>query len=121
MDNGKIPEKDYRKLYSAFVNAISNSEEIREIIEDLKERNKLNSISIFALIVKLEELLNSSSLPEKENLPETEKEEERKVKKAVNEEYIDGEKLSLNEKAFETYCRKKFDEQKWLKENRLKF
>ena len=122
MDNGHIPEEDYRNLYLAFVNAISNSKEIRAIIEDLKERNKINSISMFALIVKLDELLNNSYLPPRTNHPAIQKKESGKhLKEAVEREFIDGEKLSPNEAAFEEFCRKNFDEEKWLKENRLKF
>ena len=122
MDNGHIPEEDYRNLYLAFVNAISNSKEIRAIIEDLKERNKINSISMFALIVKLDELLNNSYLPPRTNHPAIQKKESGKhLKEAVGREFIDGEKLSPNEATFEEFCRKNFDEEKWLKENRLKF
>ena len=122
MDNGQIPEEDYRKLYGAFVNAIGNSKEIRAIIENLRERNKINSISMFALIVKLEELLDSSSLPAKTNLPAVKKKEKTKcLNETAEGEYIDGEKLTPNEIAFEEFCRKNFDEEKWLKENRLKF
>lgn len=122
MDNGQIPEEDYRKLYSAFVNAIGNSKEIRTIIENLREKNKINSISMFALIVKLEELLDSSSVPAKTNLSAIKKKERTKcLNEAAEGEYIDGEKLSPNEIAFEEFCRKNFDEEKWLKENRIKF
>tara|TARA_B100000315_G_scaffold28113_1_gene23931 strand:+ start:21168 stop:21536 length:369 start_codon:yes stop_codon:yes gene_type:complete len=122
MDNGQIPEEDYRKLYGAFVNAIGNSKEIRAIIENLRERNKINSISMFALIVKLEELLDSSSLPAKTNLPAVKKKEKTKcLNETAEGEYIDGEKLTPNEIAFEEFCRKNFDEEKWLIENRIKF
>ena len=122
MDNGQIPDEDYRKLYGAFVNAIGNSKEIRAIIENLRERNKINSISMFALIVKLEELLDSSSLPAKTNLPAVKKKEKTKcLNETAEGEYIDGEKLTPNEIAFEEFCRKNFDEEKWLIENRIKF
>ena len=122
MDNGQIPEEDYRKLYGAFVNAIRNSKEIREIIEDLRKRNKINAISMFALIVKLEELLCGSSLPAKRNVHAVHKKKRGNcLMEAMEGEYIDGEKLSTNEIAFEEFCRKSFDEEKWLKENRIKF
>ena len=122
MDNGQIPEEDYRKLYGAFVNAIGNSKEIRAIIENLREKNKINSLSMFALIVKLEELSGSSSVPAKTNLSAIKKKERTKcLNEAAEGEYIDGEKLSPNEIAFEEFCRKNFDEAKWLKENRIKY
>tara|TARA_Y100000294_G_C8452328_1_gene295187 strand:- start:11 stop:379 length:369 start_codon:yes stop_codon:yes gene_type:complete len=122
MDNGQIPEEDYRKLYDAFVHAIGSSTEIRSIIENLRERNKINSISMFALIVKLEELLGASSLPAKTNHSVIKKKETTKcVNEALEGEYIDGEKLSPSEIAFEEFCRKNFDEAKWMKENKIKF
>lgn len=122
MDNNNIPEEDYKKLYIAFINAISSSEEIKAIVEDLKKREQINSVSMFALIIKLEELLKGSALSAKTNLPLKQRSEAGKYLKAALEgEYIDGEKLSPNEIAFEEFCRNDFDEDKWLKENRLKF
>ncbi len=122
MDNGQIPEEDYRKLYDAFVHAIGNSKEIRAIIENLRKKNKINSISMFALIVKLDQLLGSYSLSAKTNLSAIKKKERTKcLNEAAEGECIDGEKLSPNEIAFEEFCRKNFDEEKWLKENRIKF
>lgn len=124
MNKGHIPDKDFKKLYDAIVNSIVNSDEVQKIIFDLKEKNKINSISIIALIMRLEELLTNSTLPLKAqktvSVP-NKKEEVKRLKKSSTGVYIDGTELTKNQIEFEEFCRQNFDEINWLKENRIRF
>lgn len=118
MSENKIPEEDFKKLYNAIANAIFNSEEIKPIVQDLKERNKINSMSVFALFIRLNELTANLSLPAKASIQRKEGKNLRDIEKG---QFIDGEMLTKNEIAFEEFCRENFDEEKWLEENKIKY
>lgn len=121
MNKGQVPDKDFKKLYDAVVNSIFNSKDVQRIIQDLKEKEKITSVSIFALIIKLEELLNNAASPKKSHSSSGQaKKEIKNLKSKGTGEFIDGKELSSKEIAFEEFCRKSFDEGEWLKTNKLK-
>lgn len=120
MSENKFPDEDIEKLHAAIINAIFKSDEVRPIVQALKDRNKINSGSIFALLFKPQELTNNHLLPAKaKSLSEPEK-NRCSVETKGTGQFVDGKELTQNEILFEKFCGDRFDEEKWIAENRIK-
>jgi len=110
MNSDKMP-KEFEELSKAISDAITNSKSVMKIINRLRKKDQISSESFLVLIMKMQ-LLNDlkkkdSAFHEKEfPLPQL---------PLDTSQYIDGEKLTPSELAFQEYCAKIFDEKTWLK------
>lgn len=110
MDADKIP-KEFEELSKAISNAITNSKSVMKIINKLRKKDQISSDSFLVLIMKMQ-LLNDLK---KKDSAFHEKEFPLPRFPLDTSQYIDGEKLTPSELAFQEYCAKIFDEKTWLK------
>jgi len=110
MNSDKMP-KEFKELSKAISNAIANSKSVMKIINKLHKKDQICYDSFLVLVMRMQ-LLNDlkkkdSAFHEKElPLPQF---------PLDTSQYIDGEKLTPSELAFQEYCAKIFDEKTWLK------
>lgn len=113
--NKGLPE-DFEELSQAITDAIAKSQEVKKVLNKIKNQNLLNMNTFLALLLKIE-----TGRGERFEI-----EEKKVIKKrkhpfsSKSTQYIDGVELSDREVAFEEYCAKKFNQSKWLKKWRLK-
>lgn len=111
---------DYEKLSKAITEAVLNSSKIKKIVAEIQQRDDICPQSFMVLVLKLQSLTEGFDV-EVEEAPEKPKKKTRRSKKKTAEEaqYIDGEKLSKKEIAFEEFNSEHFDTEEWLKKNGL--
>jgi len=119
-NNNQTHDKDFDSLYENIFDTLVRSPAIKREFLTLLRKGKLNSQTIFILMLKTNELLRAimqsemnaeerrksttSPMPVKKRLPKGEK-----------GQFIDGKKLSTREIEFEEYCRRDFDADEWLR------
>ena len=120
----------YEKLSAAIMQSITSSDEIREILADLRSKDLIHDSAVFNLLLSLEELdpfMNPKSFheeiyklepPNAISRPKSTLEFGYSSKDERN--LVDGKKLSKRERLFEDYYRAVFSEKDWMKKARLK-
>jgi hypothetical protein len=105
MSDNERDNKELEELSRAITKALLKSKDVLSILFDLKKRNMIEQSAMLALIIKVNDFINTAerSLGDGSNGLK------------LNTEHIDGKILSKNEAAFEEYLSEKFDETEWLK------
>lgn len=111
MDLNDKNSEAFEKLSKAISNAIAHSEEVSRVLSELYKKDKVSHDSFLVLVFKMQSL---STLKEVDS---GEDKEERIIRRLPLDlsQYVDGEKLTSNEIAFQEYCMKVFNEKEWLK------
>ena len=133
MGSDELFEKEYENLNDAILQAIVSSPEVQKILVKLKKQEETNDIAVLNLFLSLDELHemiseknNNNSCVYKSEPAEinTLKHEEDETKKVCsngkNENFIDGEPLTINEILFENFYQGKFNEETWKKKARIR-
>lgn len=119
-DKNKIP-KEFEELSKAITEAIMQSPEVRKIIEQILGENRSLTNNLLVLVMKFEILKGGlrSKIENSKGLGSKSSDIHRQSTK--NSILVEGEKLPPDEMAFLDYCAKIFNEEKWLRENKLIF
>ncbi len=122
MSHSSGQDGDYEKLSKAITEAVLSSPKVKKIVSEIQQRDEICPQSFMVLVLKLQSLTEGFDV-EVEEAPEKPKKKTRRTKKKTAEEgqYIDGEKLSQKEIAFEEFISERFDPEEWLKKNGLIF
>jgi len=127
------PERDFEKLSKAITEAVMTSSKVRKIVTDIQKKDEVCAQSFMVLVLRLSTLtenLESDAEAETEIEADTigETAEEKPKKKPVRKtkkktknpsQFIDGEKLSRSEQDFHEFVDRDFDQDEWLKKNKL--
>lgn len=135
MSEANNPERDFEKLSKAITEAVMMSSKVRKIVADIQKKDEVCAKSFMVLVLKLSTLTeNLESDSEIESLESAEAEafegtvEEKPKKKQVRKvqkkpadrsQFIDGAKLSRREQDFHEFIDRDFDQDDWLKRNKL--
>lgn len=119
--NNQVYDKDFEPLYQKIVETLVAAPGIKNELLELLRKGKLHSQNIFVLMLKLDELLKANMQTEMSELEEKARQIAKKVGTPrflpkVKEQYIDGNKLTPSEIAYEEYSQGRFDEEKWLQD-----
>ena len=131
MDKDGFFEKEYENLNDAILQAIVSSKEVQKILIRLKEKEGFDHMAVLNLFLSLDELYemisekrNSSMIYKLEPTESQQPQEKEKFFKPSSSgswaNKIDGKLLTLNETLFENYCQRKFNEEAWLKNARIR-
>ncbi len=123
-------DRHYEILNEAILNAITSSEEVKDILVDFKSKKLINNLAVLNLILSLEELSELIFKPEGSHMYKLEPTEpgKKELKTKSGQSFsvekgkysVDGRPLTDKEIQFEAFCQESFDMNKWLKKNRIK-
>lgn len=133
MSEANSPERDFEKLSKAITEAVMTSSKVRKIVAEIQKNDEVCAQSFMVLVLRLSTLtenLESETREEAEiegdTLEETAEEKPkkkpaRKTKKKTENpsQFIDGEKLTRREQDFHEFVNRDFDQDDWLKKNKL--
>ncbi|MBI3599401.1 MAG: hypothetical protein HY097_02010 [Nitrospinae bacterium] len=105
------PNEVLNELSKAITNALIKSDEVINMLFDLKKQNMIEPSAKLAFIIKVNDIINIA-----EKLSEV-----KSLVSGQKSEYVDGRKLTKNEIAFEDYLSEKFNETDWLKKHGIIF
>ncbi len=124
--DGKSNEKELKALSHAIMEAITGNEEVMAMLNDLRERNVVDSSTLLGLALRIGEIIEISGMTfrqdeieEKQTQLDTCDAEDSAQTPAY--ELIDGRELSAKEVAFQSWSAERFDERAWLKKMGLIF
>jgi len=117
------PERDFEKLSKAITEAVMMSPKVRKIVTDIQKKDEVCAQSFMVLVLRLSTLTESLETEISMDAPEEKpkKKVSRRGRKKVggSPQFIDGQKLSKQELDFQEFVNKDFDEDDWLKQNKL--
>ena len=122
----KKREKELKELSQIIVDALTSNREVVKHLNDLKERNVIDSSTLLGLALKINDLLEISgtafaqkdrSYPKRERKPAISGGDAVATGQTVCKvkTMIDGRELTPSEREFERWAMEKFDEKKWLR------
>lgn len=124
--DGKSNEKELKALSHAIMEAITGNEEVMAMLNDLRDRNVVDSSTLLGLALRIGEIIEISGMTfrqdeieEKQTQLDTCDAEDSAQTPAY--ELIDGRELSAKEVAFQSWSAERFDERAWLKKMGLIF
>jgi hypothetical protein len=118
--DGKSNDKELKALSHAIMEAITGNEDVMAMLNDLKQRNVVDSSTLLGLALRIGEIIEISGMTFKQEEIE-EKQTQLDTAEVDGElqvpayELIDGRELSVKEVAFQTWSAERFDERAWLK------
>ena len=120
MSHSSGQDGEYEKLSKAITEAVLSSLKVKKIVSEIQQRDDICPQSFMVLVLKLQSLTEGFEVEVEEATEKPKKKTRRSKKKAAEPtQYIDGEKLSKNEIAFEELISERFDTEEWLKKNGL--
>ena len=122
MSQSESPDRDYEKLSKAITEAVLSSEKVRKLVSDIQKKDEICPQSFMVLVLKLQSLTEGMETESEEPVQKAPK-KTRRPKKSESEpdQFIDGERLSKKEIAFQEYINERFNAEEWLKKNGLIF
>lgn len=137
MSQSNSPEREFEKLSKAITEAVMTSAKVRKIVSDIQKKDEVCAQSFMVLVLRLSTLTESLESEEADaalaqgepEAPESEAQQKPKKKSARRgrkkadkaSQFIDGEKLSDKEIEFQEFINRDFDQDDWLKQNKLQF
>jgi len=114
--------EDMEKLSRAIVEAIMDSEDVRQALKKMQKPNDVAANNFMVFMVRLDSLSDSQN--EKngirlEEIPNKRPKKHRTGKKSVKPFIVDGKLITENEKFFLDYLSKNFNQKAWLEKNKL--
>jgi hypothetical protein len=113
------PKEDFDDLIEAVTEAIKDSERVREILYRMYQEKAISPKTLLALFLKMQVCFSEEKVLGEENAEIGNYVDNIEVSRC--EKNIDSKFSSSKEEAFEEYCQKRFDEEKWLKELGIRF
>ena len=122
-DNFQV--KVYEALKNAIFEAIHDSQNVRSLIKIIQDHQMLEDLYTYMDTLEIRHLIESLAFEPLENksLPATEttpKPEETGPLTASENQYIDGRRLTPNEKLFEEFFQMVFDEKNWMQRVKIR-
>ena len=123
MSNSHDSGPEFEKLSRAITEAVTTSEKVRKIVEEIQKKDAICPQSFMVLVLKMQVLTESLELSVEQDNTTKKSTTKRRGRKKTSEkfQYIDGHKLSKHEVDFEEFLNKRFDSGSWLKKNGLIF
>ena len=123
MSDSDGSERSFEKLSKAITEAVMTSPKVKKIVAEIQKDEDICPKSFMVLVLKMEVLTDSLELEvEEEHKEERPAPKKRRSKKSSRKpQFIDGQELSKKEIEFQEFTNKKFDDDEWLKKNRLIF
>ena len=123
MSNSHDSGPEFEKLSRAITEAVTTSEKVRKIVEEIQKKDAICPQSFMVLVLKMQVLTESLELSVEQDNTTKKSTTKRRGRKKTSEksQYIDGHKLSKREVDFEEFLNKRFDSESWLKKNGLIF
>ena len=123
MSNSHDSGPEFEKLSRAITEAVTTSEKVRKIVEEIQKKDAICPQSFMVLVLKMQVLTESLELSVEQDNTTKKSTTKRRGRKKTSEksQYIDGHKLSKYEVDFEEFLNKRFDSDSWLKKNGLIF
>lgn len=113
-------ERDFEKLSKAITDAVLNSEKVKKIVADIQKKEKICPQSFMVLVLKMQVLTESLEMEVEEDFLDKKPPKKSGRKKSTDRpQYIDGNRLTKKEIAFQEFSNQNFDTQSWLKKNGL--
>lgn len=119
MNKRNNDEKEIRKLLETVLETVIRSGQIRETMHRLIEKGIITENDYIDLILPVSQIIHGV-LPSKDKASDErrEKTQGRRETDSIFQK-IDGQKLSEYEIKFAEFCAEKFDEENWLKRNKI--
>ena len=117
-------ERDFEKLSRAITEAVMRSEKVRKLVEEIQKKENICPQSFMVLVLSMQSLSGAmGNMSAQEELDPEKKppKRPRKKKAAENGQFIDGQKLSKNEIAFQEFINDRFDADEWFKRHGIVF
>ncbi|MFQ5716371.1 MAG: hypothetical protein ACE5GQ_04655 [Nitrospinales bacterium] len=115
-------ERKFEQLSKAIAEAVMNSPKVKKIVAEIQKKEKLCPQSCMVLVLKMQVLAESLDSVFEEQVVDKKRAKRPRKKTSKNQgQYIDGQKLTKNEIAFEEYISERFDTYQWLKKHGLSF
>ena len=123
MSDSDGSERSFEKLSKAITEAVMTSPKVKKIVAEIQKDEDICPKSFMVLVLKMEVLTDSIELEVEEELKEERPapKKRRSKKSSRKPQFIDGQELSKKEIEFQEFTNKKFDDDEWLKKNRLIF
>ena len=121
MSDSDGSERSFEKLSKAITEAVMTSPKVKKIVAEIQKDEDICPKSFMVLVLKMEVLTDSLELEVEEELKEERPapKKRRSKKSSRKPQFIDGQELSKKEIEFQEFTNKKFDDDEWLKKNRL--
>jgi hypothetical protein len=122
VSQSESPDRDYEKLSKAITEAVLSSEKVRKLVSEIQKKDEICPQSFMVLVLKLQSLTEGMETETEDPVQKAPK-KTRRPKKSESEpdQFIDGERLSKKEIAFQEYINERFNAEEWLKKNGLIF
>ncbi len=120
MSDSDDSQKDFEKLSKALTEAVLKSQKVRKIVSDIQKDGKVCGQSFMVLVLNLQSLMDSLDIENHDMPAENKPAPKSKKKKSAPPQFVDGDRLTDNEKAFLQFLQDRFDSDEWLKKNGLK-
>lgn len=136
MSQSNSPEREFEKLSKAITEAVMSSAKVRKIVTEIQKKDEVCAQSFMVLVLRLSTLTESLEPEDSEAVAQGEAEAaeptapEKPKKKSARRgrkkadkasQFIDGEKLTQKEIEFQEFINRDFDQDDWLKRNKLLF
>jgi hypothetical protein len=123
MSDSDGSERSFEKLSKAITEAVMTSPKVKKIVAEIQKDEDICPKSFMVLVLKMEVLTDSLELEVEEELKEERPapKKRRSKKSSRKPQFIDGQELSKKEIEFQEFTNKKFDDDEWLKKNKLIF
>lgn len=121
MFTNNLPEEELKRLTDVITDAIIKSNEAKALLADMYKRGLIDSSIVMLLALNIQNIdtikietdcraavqtnTNNSNLPVVKTINKSD----------IENQYIDGQRLSKNEIDFYERCAEHFDEDRWLK------
>ena len=118
MGDANDSERDFEKLSRAITEAVMRSEKVRKMVEEIQKKENICPQSFMVLVLSMQSLSGAMDMTAPSQEADSEKKPQkrgRRKKAAENEQFIDGQRLSKNEIAFQEFINERFDQGEWFK------
>ncbi|OGW15420.1 MAG: hypothetical protein A3K09_00155 [Nitrospinae bacterium RIFCSPLOWO2_12_FULL_47_7] len=122
MGDSNDSDRDFEKLSRAITEAVMRSEKVRRIVEEIQKKENICPQSFMVLVLSMQSLSGAMDMTaQEEDIDKKPPKRVRKKKAAENDQYIDGQRLTKNEIAFQEFINERFDADEWFRQHGISF
>jgi len=119
MPESNNQDKEIEKLSKTIVEVILKSKEVKKILSKLSDQGSVSSDSFMILMLKVQSLTEASTKEDSRKKSTVPKRKKVAKKSSEPKQTVDGVTLSQKEMSFLEYCVEQFNEEEWMKRNRI--
>lgn len=112
-------DREIEKLSKTIVEVLLKSKEVKKILSKLAEQGSVSADSFMILMLKVHSLTEASRKEDPRKKTDSPRRKRTIRKMTGSKQSVDGVPLSQKEISFLEYCVDQFDEDDWLKKNRI--